>query len=271
MQKTFIGIVLILGLFSCKQLKSDEDIRLTIRGNSGHFLLAIKNFKWSYGMTEINKFNGDFATLDKMVYDSLKGRKGDCLLSITNAITNKYGSIDSSKIEFGFIQLAELNKYQNWDYWHRDGGIASMLNKYYNAPKSDSARMDSAKLDTVPSNQISDNTITSHLPSSDKVNSISYKFGLEDFYPTTKPVTDPENRYVITGTIGEADFEHGQLQVTTIDNESVLIEFHIADVESSVFERMVRAFKQGNIIKCIVYKVDKPEYNFLAAKVTIPN
>jgi hypothetical protein len=271
MQKTFICIVLILGLFSCKQLKSDEDIKLTIQGHSGHFLLAIKNFKWSYGMTEINKFNGDFATLDKMVYDSLKGRYGDCRLSIINATKNKYGSVDSTKVNFGVLQLAELNKYQTWEYWHTDGGIAKMLHNYYNAPKPDSAQMTTAKVDTVPSNQISDNTLIPNKPSSGNVNSTVYKFGLDDFYPTIKPDTDPANRYIVDGTIGEVDFEHGQLQVTTIDNESVIIEFYIADVSPNVFERMVRSFKTGNTIKCVVYKTEKPEYHFLAAKVTTQN
>ena len=109
-----------------------------------------------------------------MVYDSLRGRSGDCLISIANKNINKYGTIDSSKTDYGFLNVDELNKFQNWEYWHKDGGIAKIISRYYSTPPSGSAKIDSARVDTVPTNSIADTVVTTKVISKGQLQGFTF-------------------------------------------------------------------------------------------------
>jgi len=91
------------------------------------YILTISDFDWSYGLVRINEFSGDFETLDRKVFNLLDNKQGSCSVVMSFAKTNKYGKGDTSTAIIGVISLSELNKYQSWEYWHKDGGIRRLL------------------------------------------------------------------------------------------------------------------------------------------------
>ena len=120
--------------------------------------MKIKNFSWSYGTTELNKFSGDFDKLDQMVFDSLKGIHGHCIAEMIEVNQNKYGNYDTTKRQLGSIDLKELNKFQSSEYWHKAGGIRRLIYKYYIAPKTQVQQADSAVVLTGPIDSASKET-----------------------------------------------------------------------------------------------------------------
>ena len=101
---------------------------LELSGNSSH-RLNISEFVWGYGMTEINQFNGDFDKLDEKVYDLLKGKSGTSSVYIEAKVVDKYGNSNSTMNYVGDINIDELNKYQDWQVWHNDAGIRTIIYK----------------------------------------------------------------------------------------------------------------------------------------------
>lgn len=146
--KTLLSLALVIVLFTCCNNKPNLSL-----SDQSPYTLNITDFAWSYGLTEINKFNGDFEKLDQKVFDLLKGKNGTCKVYIEDTNKDQYGRITKLNKYVGVIELAELNKYETWEYWHKNAGIKTLIYKFINkhttAIQVDSVAMEPSSLDNT--------------------------------------------------------------------------------------------------------------------------
>ena len=242
-----------IGLF-----KSKPYVELT---GSGPYQLNITQFEWGYGMTAINQFNGDFDKLDNKVFDLLKGKTGMCQVFLQATAKDKYGKADSTMNYIGDINIDELNRFRDWQYWQKDAGIRTLLSKQLAAEQS-AAKVDSTMVATAitPS---STETVTA--PSTAEV----YSFEIDDLYPTEEKQKDfDQHHFKVDGTIGQVNFENGAMQVITNDGEMITVQFYPLDASSYVAQRLMIALKQGNKIKSVCARAGASTLDLLSAKIT---
>lgn len=107
------------------------------------YQLTIADFNWNYGVTEVNKFSGDFETLDQKVFNTLQNKQGTCVILLKDTFNDHYGQPHDTSKTIGTVNLTELNRFKSWIYWHNDGGIQKMIYKFL-FPPADSASTPSA-------------------------------------------------------------------------------------------------------------------------------
>ncbi len=117
-------------VISCDFVKNYNKPNLEL-SNSTPYTLRISEFDWSYGRIEFNKYSGDFERLDRKVFNLLKGKTGTCTIYMTSKVRNQYGTEKSESQLIGDLDLKELNKYESWEYWHKNAGIKQLLNQKY--------------------------------------------------------------------------------------------------------------------------------------------
>jgi hypothetical protein len=259
--KYYLLVAVLMTAASCDYIANYDKPHLELTANP--YQLDITKFNWGYGVTEINKFNGDFDRLDEKVYDLLKGKTGICRVNLQGNGKDKYGKADSTMQYIGDINIDELNKYQSWKYWQRDAGIGALLYKRFVKPSS----MDSVKTEVV---QPQANPQLRDTVQQVNIEPTTYKFGIDDLYPSSdKPSTDEQNRFVISGIIGEVYFDSGLFQIITTDGDKVMIHIYPSRASSQIGSQLQTAIKSGNSIKCVAEQTNPNNYELLAAKITI--
>jgi hypothetical protein len=126
---TILLVVTLMVTTNCNYIANLSKPHLALY-NSTPVRLEITEFEWSYGMIGFNKFSGDFETLDHKVYDVLKGKSGLCEVYLEVKSNDKYGQTNKSFNNIGNINLSELNRFQSWEYWSKDGGIRHLIYKH---------------------------------------------------------------------------------------------------------------------------------------------
>lgn len=130
-------LLALMGLTSCQQsnrlLNQKPHLELT---NETPYQLTISDFNWGYGMTAINQFNGDFGELDKRVFDLLKGKEGICKVYVEDNSKDKHGNAGHESTYFGDLDLSELNRYSDWEYWHKEAGMRKLFYDHFNPPNN---------------------------------------------------------------------------------------------------------------------------------------
>jgi hypothetical protein len=98
-------------------------------------ILTISNFDCGLGVTGINQIHGDFNTLDKEVFNALKGKSGTYSVKLVyNNVKDQYGNKTTRSSDLGSINASELSNYGNITSWvSATGGtykiIAEFLHK----------------------------------------------------------------------------------------------------------------------------------------------
>lgn len=217
------------------------------------YILEIKDFQWSYGLTEINKFTGDFEGLDQKVFDVLQGKKGNCEVKLEQKQTDKYGTSTSVYIVIGTINLDELNKYQDWHYWHKDGGIMKLFSAHFVEDKSNTVNIDSiVKVQSTIANQTTPVTTPAKTIASTPPSNPTYDFTIEDLYPLEedRQRVNP-TRTTVNGIIGDVNFLGGVMQVASDEGETFTVQFYPMNGSSYTFNQLHLALKAGNRIKSV--------------------
>lgn len=123
-------IVICSVITGCDYIENYNKPSLDLSGSSS-YTLRISEFVWSYGTIEFNRYSGDFEKLDRKVFNLLKGKTGTCTVYINSKVRDQYGSEKSESQLIGDLDLKELNKYESWEYWHKNAGIKQLLNQKY--------------------------------------------------------------------------------------------------------------------------------------------
>ena len=161
----------------------------------------------------------------------------------------------------GDINIDELNRYQDWQFWQKDAGIRRLLSKQL-ADKLPTAKADST---SIANPIIPPATETIPAPSTAEV----YRFAMDDLYPTEeKQKYFDQHHFNITGTIGQVNFENGVMQVITNDGEMITVQFYPLDTSSYVAQRLMIALKQGNKIKSVCARAGASTLDLLSAEIT---
>ncbi|MDB5288427.1 MAG: hypothetical protein JWR05_3376 [Mucilaginibacter sp.] len=254
----------------CSYIKDYDKPHLELTGQNP-YNLTISKFTWSYGTTEINKFNGDFEKLDEKVYNLLKDKKGICKVYLESTSKDEYGKTNSASDYIGDINIDELNKFEDREYWHKNGGTLHLLYQKFilksrdNSPSflSDSAKMNSVKFDSmsppiVPRRQ----EIT---PATTKV----YGFSTQMLYPLADDRNSfNKNQFIVDGTITAADVDNGVMKVKETDGEEIIVQFYPDNCSSAVRNDLKLAIKPGNSIKSICAQADARTMVLVTAEIT---
>lgn len=210
--------------------------------------LEVTDFSWSYGMTEINKLEGDFELLDHRVYNFFKGKSGLCKLYFKTRQSNQYGNESLSNKYVGEINIDELNKYHDWEYWHKSAGINVLIYKnIVNA--SDNTKIDTAAMNTTTSTEHLDSKLLENKNS--KVVSEVYGFGEEDLYPLMDDRAPLDStRYVLDGTIDQVDLDTGIIHLIA-DGNFYTVLFNPKSPSLNVRNRLAHALKKSNLFQSV--------------------
>lgn len=255
---------IILTLQSCSYVENYNKPTLELTG-SNPYQLNVANFQWSYGVTAINQFNGDFDKLDQKVFNLLQGKSGICQVRIENRTTDKYGKSDTSMLYVGDINIDELNKYQDWSYWQKESGIRKMIySKLFARPSMDSVRTDSVK--TEPMQQ---DTATYARPAKTVSLNYTYHFAIDDLYPTEEDLSNlDQHRFKINGTIGDVNFNSGVFILNSTDGEQLTIQFYPTNASSAIGEQLLIAIKPGNKIKSVCARAGASTLDLVSAEIS---
>lgn len=80
--------------------------------------LTITNFKCGIGYEGLFKISGDFETLDKEVFDALKGKSGIYSVKmVRDNAKDTYGNNTVTSRDLGKINASELSNYAEVSYW----------------------------------------------------------------------------------------------------------------------------------------------------------
>jgi len=227
--------------------------------------LKITDFTWSYGLVGINQYNGDFEGLDKKVFDLLKGKQGSCKVYLESKAKDQYGKESSEFNYIGDLDLDELNKYEDWEFWHKSVGIVSLLNHKYELQNTDSTAVD-----TVENFSAVQNLEVQPEPQPN-VEPKTFSLGHEDLYP------DPDDRanhdyqsYTkpISGVIKAADFYHGTLEVACDDGDYRALRLIPDNLPTSLKSDVRYFMKAGNKIQCVCTVAGARELEIVQVKFT---
>lgn len=223
--------------------------------------LRISGFVWGYGMIGINQFNGDFDKLDHKVFDLLKGKSGSCRVFMQATSKDKYGNADSTYNYIGDIDINELNKFTDWQYWQKANGIRKLLyNKFIKRDEpmvvADSAKVDATAIDTVT------------VPATTTTIAKTYSFSIDDLYPSLeKQQVFDQHHFSINGTIGAVNYENGIMEINTDEGETLTIQFYPMDASSYNQQQLMLALKQGNKINSICARAGASTLDLLSADI----
>ncbi|KAF0128200.1 MAG: hypothetical protein FD155_3391 [Bacteroidetes bacterium] len=98
-------------------------------------ILTISNFDCGLGVTGINQIHGDFNTLDKEVFNALKGKKGAYNIKLVyDKVKDQFGNKTTRSYDLGSINASALSNYANVTSWVSASGgtykiIAAFLQK----------------------------------------------------------------------------------------------------------------------------------------------
>jgi hypothetical protein len=211
------------------------------------YILTISDFSWSYGTTQVNKFNGDFETLDRKVFNLLHNKKGSCYVVMNIAHVTKYGQSKGDTSTIGMIDLSELNRYQSWEYWYKSGGIQKLLYNYLFPPLK---MADSASSNT---NAISHyDTIIRSLPSSAHQSIRTYSFTVDQLNPRADGSTEIDSSWIkIDGVITSVDSIAGTIIVEKDDGSLNTVYYIPEKASARTVNRLKDAVQNGNIIRSV--------------------
>ncbi|WP_256014171.1 hypothetical protein [Desertivirga xinjiangensis] len=219
---------------------------------SSPYDLHISEFDWGYGRVEFNKFSGDFKKLDEKVFDLLEGKNGTVSVYLLNSQKDQYGKIQDTSVYIGDIDLLELNKYEDWEYWHNSAGIKSLLYKKFVEKKESGT--DSTAVEYVPLTTSSNPEPAAQQPQIPEKEVKTFSLEQTDLYP------DPADRanqdyqtytQPISGTIKYADFYHGVLEVNGDDGELYALRLLPDNLPTSLKSDVRYFMKAGNRIWCV--------------------
>lgn len=227
------------------------------------YTLKIVDFTWSYGLIEINKFSGDFETLDHKVFNLLEGKQGTCEVILVNSIRDKYGKESIKEMRIGAIDLTELNRYESWEYWHKETGIQRLLSNFLNPPMP---MADSAKVVDSSTNSRSINLDTTKAITLTDTASNEISFTTEDLYNDEIDRTRIDSLshidsglYIIRGTICGLHPNKNIIEVKetkTMGTGSYHF-IHLIHVypykaaSTSLTKKLISALKINNKIECV--------------------
>ena len=103
--------------------------------------LHIEEFDFAIGIVGINQISGDLDKLNKKVFNLLNDKAGKCEVIFHIKSTDQYGNPTSELRSFGHIDIDELKKYQDSQYFTRAGGIQRLLD---NQVKSDNLELNTS-------------------------------------------------------------------------------------------------------------------------------
>jgi hypothetical protein len=252
----------------CSYIKDYDKPHLELTGQNP-YSLSISKFIWGYGTTEINKFNGDFEKLDEKVYEKLKGKQGTCKIFMEAITKDKYGKEVSKSDYIGDIELSELNKFQNWEYWHKESGIKSLLYKKYilvgDSEQVDSARMGSAKMDTISTDRTPNITIQ---PLQHLQKKRTYALQYSDLYPNPDNQNLSDERRHVDGYITDVNFTNEVMVIKEDSGESLIVQFYPMEASSYTYNQLRLALKAGNRFEGTVARAGASTVDLASAYIT---
>ena len=262
--------MILVGFSSCDQLDkfSFGKPYLELTGNSP-YQLTITDFQWSYGRIEINEYSGDFEKLDRKVFDLLKGKSGKCSVYMTSKTKDQYGSDKVSNDLIGELDLQELNKYESWEYWHKNAGIMQLLNQKYFPEGSEVLQLEG--IDSVSVIDEIANEVKQTTPSkSPETFSVTH----EELYPDEEDrashdfqsYTDP-----INGIISHSDYFNNILEVRGDDGELYALRIFPQNLSTYAMGQVRYFMRKGNRVSCIATVAGARELEIVAAKFTLLN
>jgi len=95
-------------------------------------ILTISNFDCGLGVTGINQIHGDFNTLDKEVFNALKGKSGTYNLKLVyDNVKDQFGNKTTRSSDLGSINASELSNYTNVTSWaSATGGTYKIISAF---------------------------------------------------------------------------------------------------------------------------------------------
>jgi hypothetical protein len=273
MRRIISLVMIICCLTSCDQLDSilDGKPKLQLTGGSP-YTLTISDFKWSYGMVDINKYSGDFEKLDHKVYDLLKGKTGKCIVYMTSKTKDQYGSEKTESQLIGELDLEELNKYESSEYWHKNAGIVQLLNQKYFPKKFESTQLNESYVDSggVDSVDYGNDPILRRQTKTMALETFSVTH--EELYPDEEDrashdfqsYTDP-----INGIISHSDYFNNILEVRGDDGDLYALRIFPQNLSTYAMGQVRYFMRKGNRISCIATVAGARELEIVAAKFTL--
>lgn len=275
-------VVILGGLWGYEPTKSmlinlfTSKPRLELTGNNP-YNLTISDFEWSYGITSINRYNGDFEKLDKKVFKKLNGKDGVCKIYLNSMIKDQYGKEKLETNYIGDFDLSDLNKYESWEYWHKNSGIISLLNNKYLSDNTGpvSTNTDSELTEAIEELEPSKTSLTTPgsvlNTQSMETNVTKFSITHEELYPD---LTDRDSHdfqtYTdqIAGTIQYADFYRGVLEVKSDDGQLYALRLIPDELPTSLKSDVRYFMRAGNRIACIATVAGARELIIVSATFT---
>ena len=110
MKKVIIILGLVVLLISCNNSSKYTRIEGSV--------LTITNFDCGIGITGFNQIHGDFETLDKEVFNALKGRNETFEIKmVRDNAKDTFGNNTVISHDLGKINASELSNYAEVSYW----------------------------------------------------------------------------------------------------------------------------------------------------------
>jgi hypothetical protein len=251
-------LLLTIGGVGCDNFRKPH---LDLSGNNP-YLLKISDFNWGYGTAEVNRFNGDFDGLDRKIYSLLRGKIGVCTVLLEEKRTNKYGKSVSQFVNIGTIDLTELNKFEDVDFWRKDGGMHKLFTQHYqlNSGLSNST----VQADTS-------NRIDTAILVSGKAQSKVYSFTITDLFTadTSRAKLSPAQSPV-NGVITEIDSISELrviMKIAADDGETYSVFIYPYEASFENHRQLILALKQGNKISSICAINDGSTLNLVSADI----
>jgi len=237
-------------LCGCDYIKNYDSPHLELSDSGQPYMLKISNFAWGYGVVGFNRFNGDFDRLDEKVYDELKGKNGSCMVYMQRQRKDKYGNRDTTSKLIGEIDLTELNKYQDWTYWQKEGGIRKLLYQTIHRTDDSTAVIDSSKLIPITQPKPQIDTIQ---PKLTKVRVKVYSFTEDDLYstPEYKNGLDSTQFEEVDGTIDGVNFNYTAFGIIDKTGKSFEVSFHPTEASTTIQKKLREALKNGSKIEAV--------------------
>jgi hypothetical protein len=266
--------ILLVCLSACKQFASKD--ALSVEYNYGNSILMVKNFIWGYGNIGVNQFSGDFETLDKEVFEALKGKTGTCIVKFKNTEKNKYGVDTTAIVEIGKLNIDELNRYQDWEYWHKTGGIKTLLYQKYIAPQENKS-IDTDATATDSTGYFERLNQQTAIPT-DSIIRKTYHFTYVELYPYKSTAIIPDNsNYPFEGIIKEVNtYTAGILMTVKIDKgefegKEAYIMCYPKRTSDDIAEKLLTVVKAGNRIDAECMQAGGGSFDLVAGTITAIN
>lgn len=208
----------------------------------------IKEFKWGYGTIRVNQFSGDFDKLDKKVFNSLKGKDGTIDIVIESTLKDKYGKDSTDTQYIGKLDLSELNRYEDWEYWHKASGIRSLLKEKFRINK------ESGEGEDVLADETNWDEIDAANPDLKPADDIAPRTGLKplailqkELYPNSKirAIQDSIGYIFIEGLITQIDTENGILTVEGNDDKRYDLILEVNALPDSTLKKLSKVLVPG--------------------------